>query len=282
MLDAREQQNAPVWLGETGENSNVWFTSAVQLLESNNIGWSWWPLKKLGNNNPLQIPVPKAFSALVDYWNGRTKTPPSKDETAAALMQLAANSNIRSNIIHYDVTDALFRQPFSFETKPFAEHNVGKLGAIINAVDYDLGRNGVAYFDKDSGNYSGSPGSRMVGNRGYVYRNDGVDIYPDSSRAGMYYVGNIEDAEWLQYSFNAGREAVYDFALVIATVGRQGKISIMLDGKIIVENVQVISNGKKQWQELRAGKVALQKGPHKLRLLVSEGGFNLKQLLFKN
>ena len=56
ILDFREQYQVPVWLGETGENSNVWFTEAIQLLESNNIGWSWWPLKKLGINNPLQIP----------------------------------------------------------------------------------------------------------------------------------------------------------------------------------------------------------------------------------
>src|SRR5258706_10339008 len=43
ILDARDKYNTPVWLGETGENSNVWFADAVQLLEKNNIGWAWWP-----------------------------------------------------------------------------------------------------------------------------------------------------------------------------------------------------------------------------------------------
>ena len=39
-----------------GENSNTWFTEAIHLFETNNIGWAWWPLKKLGNNNPpLQL-----------------------------------------------------------------------------------------------------------------------------------------------------------------------------------------------------------------------------------
>lgn len=47
MIKARDEQNVPIWLGETGENSNVWFTDAIALLEKNNIGWSWWPLKKL-------------------------------------------------------------------------------------------------------------------------------------------------------------------------------------------------------------------------------------------
>ncbi len=281
MLDAREQQNAPVWLGETGENSNVWFTSAVQLLESNNIGWSWWPLKKLGNNNPLQIESPKTFNALVNYWNGLTKTIPPKEAIENAVMQLAINSNIRNNMIHYDVTDALFRQPFSFTTKPFLQHTVEKTGIIINAGDYDLGRSGAAYFDKDSGNYSGSPGSRMVGNRGHVYRNDGVDIYADSSQAGAYYVGSIETGEWLQYTFTAEKAGAYPIAIVAAAVNNTGKFRISIDGKKVFDNVSFTSGNVSQWQQQAVGKTVLKKGIHVLRLYIQEGGFNLKQLLLK-
>ena len=43
ILKYRDQYNIPVWLGETGENSNVWFTEAIHLFETNNIGWAWWP-----------------------------------------------------------------------------------------------------------------------------------------------------------------------------------------------------------------------------------------------
>ena len=78
ILNFREQYNMPVWLGETGENSNVWFTEAIHLFETNNIGWSWWPLKKLGNNNPLQIKSNPDYNALVDYWNGKSDKPPLK------------------------------------------------------------------------------------------------------------------------------------------------------------------------------------------------------------
>jgi hypothetical protein len=31
--------NVPIWLGESGENSNVWFKEAISLMETNNIGW---------------------------------------------------------------------------------------------------------------------------------------------------------------------------------------------------------------------------------------------------
>lgn len=47
MLDFRKQYNVPVWLGETGENSNVWFTEIIELLDKNNIGWAFWPMKIL-------------------------------------------------------------------------------------------------------------------------------------------------------------------------------------------------------------------------------------------
>ena len=32
ILETRDQYNVPVWLGETGENSNVWFTEAIRLV----------------------------------------------------------------------------------------------------------------------------------------------------------------------------------------------------------------------------------------------------------
>ncbi|HEX6427522.1 MAG TPA: cellulase family glycosylhydrolase, partial [Niastella sp.] len=83
ILDTRNKYNVPVWLGETGENSNVWFTEAVQLLEANNIGWAWWPLKKLGFNNPLEVKPNAGYLALVDYWNGKGEKPSAKDAKKA-------------------------------------------------------------------------------------------------------------------------------------------------------------------------------------------------------
>lgn len=41
MLDYRKEYNVPIWLGESGENSNVWFRDAIKLMESNNIGWAF-------------------------------------------------------------------------------------------------------------------------------------------------------------------------------------------------------------------------------------------------
>ena len=46
-LDLRDNFNVPIWFGETGENSNAWYTDLIRLFETNGVGWAWWPEKKL-------------------------------------------------------------------------------------------------------------------------------------------------------------------------------------------------------------------------------------------
>jgi endoglucanase len=277
MLDARNQNNAPVWVGETGENSNVWFADAVQLMESNNIGWCWWPLKKLGNNNPLEIPMNPWYERVVNYWNGRGKVAaPTAEQARIGLMDLAAHSNIRYNAVCRDVIDALIRQPFNTKAIPFAKVKSNGNEWAINAVDYDLGRNGIAYYDKDTGNYRVSTGRNSAGNRGRAYRNDGVDIYRDSLNTETFYVGNIEDGEWLQYTINVDRKGEHNFKIV-ATGSDTCNITVNVNGKTAFDNVALTAG--KDWQTQTLGKLSLDKGTHVIRIRANKGGFNLKQLV---
>jgi aryl-phospho-beta-D-glucosidase BglC (GH1 family) len=278
ILNFRDQYNIPVWLGETGENSNVWFTDAIRLFETNQIGWSWWPLKKLGNNNPLQIRSNGIYDSLADYWNGKIKTAPTPENAYHGLMELARQAKCENNIVHRDVIDAMIRQPFSIETKPFGPNLVGS-GSVIAAVDYDLGVNGAAYYDKDTGNYYISTGKQSAGNRGRVYRNDGVDIYSDSLHRGNYYVGNIEDGEWLQYTIDITREGNYDVALHISCPSENGMISLTDAG--FPHSDQVLSFGEtKGRHELIFKNFPLKQGIHRLRVSAIKGGFNFYDMTF--
>jgi endoglucanase len=280
IIDTRNQFNVPVWLGETGENSNTWFADAVQLFEKNNIGWSWWPLKKIGNNNPLEIKSNLNYMHLVNYWNGKTSKPPKESDVYSGLLEFAIYTNIRSNIVHKDVIDALFRQPFSNKTIAFKPNIINAKDSVINAVDYDLGRNNFAYFDKDTGNYYISGAKRNTGNKGYAYRNDGVDIYKDSSHYETYYVGSIEDSEWLQYTINVTQANFYNLKLNVAAES-SGNISIAADGKTIINNKEIAETGSlKNWQTQTIGKLHLSLGKHTIRIFCNSGGFNVKQLVF--
>jgi endoglucanase len=102
----REQHDMPLWNGESGENTNEWYANAVTLLEKNGIGWAWWPLKKMGSNNPLEIKDGVEYRRLSAYLRGEGRKPPAK-VAFTALMQLAADSRFERNVYHQDVVDAL-------------------------------------------------------------------------------------------------------------------------------------------------------------------------------
>ena len=184
-LDLRTKHNAPIWLGETGENSNVWFTELIQLLDKHNIGYAFWPMKKIDNIAGIaNVKITPEYQKLLDYWtNGGEK--PSKEFAEKTLMQIAENYKLKNTEIKHDVLDAMFRQTKENSTKPFKNHTIpGK----INAFEYDLGKIGSAYQDKDFINlWVSDPEKRSDWNSGNQLRNDGVDIY--KSKDNTYYVG---------------------------------------------------------------------------------------------
>lgn len=275
IIKYRNDLNVPVWLGETGENSNVWFTQAIHLLESNNIGWAWWPLKKLGFNNPVQVKADEGYDKIAEYWNGQIKIPLQVDYYKS-LMTLAKNTNIKYNIFHPDVVDAMIRQPFSTATKPFVKHTTGS-GTIIKAVDYDLGRNGHAYYDLDTANYrvSGKPG---IGNKGGTYRNDGVDIFRDEAGKD-FYVGSIEAGEWLQYTVDVASAGIYNIELSVAAVKDSGRISLSGKEKRFTVTAAIpATGGDTKWKTIVLKNIQLDKGEQRLIITAAYGGFNLKEM----
>jgi len=276
IIDARNKYNIPVWLGETGENSNVWYTEEIRLLEKNNIGWSMWPLKKMGSNNPLEIKSNLNYEDVRNYMNEKGKKP-KESNVYSALLELAVYAKLENNIFHKDVIDAMFRQPFSMEAIPYHSCKL-KDSLTINAVDYDLGRNGIAYHDLDTANYRTS-GNRSIGNKGHVYRNDGVDIYKDSSKYNSYYVGDIEEGEWLQYTINILKGGTYNFNISVASVTEDGKLSISSNGNTVVKEVSVPLTGNMYaWQTITVKNVHLPAGRNRIRIFAIKGGFNLESI----
>lgn len=59
-LDFRDRYNVPIWLGESGENTDAWIAQYASLLESNDIGWAFWPYKKMGTTSAVVTITPPA------------------------------------------------------------------------------------------------------------------------------------------------------------------------------------------------------------------------------
>ena len=279
ILKMRDEYNIPVWLGETGENSNVWFTDAIRLLEKNNIGWSWWPLKKIGFNNPSEIKSNPGYDKVVGYLN-RNSPKPDPEVAYKGLMELANDAKIENTIIHRDVIDAMIRQPFTEEAIPF-KNNTIKNQTIIHAVDYDLGISGVAYSDKDSADYHVSTGKSAPGNKGRTYRNDGVDISRNTDKPNSYYVSSFESGEWLQYTITIEKAGVYTLKLDLAADQPTGKFSVEVNGKAVAKELAVPqTGGLTTFRQTAIKNIKLGKGKQVLRVHADNGGFNFNSIQF--
>lgn len=279
ILDYREQYNVPIWLGESGENSNVWFKEVLTLMETNNIGWAFWPMKKIENTAGITSVIKNPeYETLLNYWNHGGEKP-----TAAfsknALMQLAENFKIENVIIKPDVIDAMFRQVQTNETKPYKKHSVP---GIIYATEYDLGTNGFAYSDTDFVNYRIDTGIGVRWNSGSSMRNDGVDIQVCSDEiTNGYEVFDIKDGEWLQYTVAVQQAGTYNVS--IRYLGGDTKAKLHLENekeKISSDIVLPAVNENANYETATLSNVKLVKGENKIKLFFDKGGIHVNYLEF--
>lgn len=92
-LDFRDKYNVPVWMGESGENTDEWITSFRSLLDANNIGWCFWPYKRMeAASCVVSINSPTEWAKIVSFAEGPRitfedvrKNRPAKDKVQKAL-----------------------------------------------------------------------------------------------------------------------------------------------------------------------------------------------------
>ncbi|MDX6501533.1 MAG: endoglucanase [Blastocatellia bacterium] len=74
-LTFRDKYNVPVWMGESGENTDEWIDSFRTLLEAQDIGWCFWPYKKLDATSCIaSINSPGDWTAIIAFADGPRTT----------------------------------------------------------------------------------------------------------------------------------------------------------------------------------------------------------------
>jgi hypothetical protein len=108
-LDARERLNAPIFMGEGGENNPDWFCGAFGLYDDHDISWNFWTWKKMAAvNSPCSIDMPEGWGALVaSLENG---TPLSADFARRVLEEFLRNMEYERCAKFPGVVNALFRR----------------------------------------------------------------------------------------------------------------------------------------------------------------------------
>jgi hypothetical protein len=67
-VDFRARMGVPVWLGESGENTDEWVGQFARVLEKNGIGWAFWPYKKMAaTSSPVSYAQPEGWGEITAY-----------------------------------------------------------------------------------------------------------------------------------------------------------------------------------------------------------------------
>jgi len=67
-IDFREEHNVPILLGESGENEDDWVRDFRQLLDDNEIHWTFWTYKKMDDTRGMMnYDQPPGYENLITY-----------------------------------------------------------------------------------------------------------------------------------------------------------------------------------------------------------------------
>lgn len=104
-INFRDKNNVPVYCGETGENDDKWVKDFRVLLEKNNIGWHYWPYKKLDNTKGIvTFDVPANYEKVISYTEAprstfdeiRKAAPLDREQLKKALYDFIKNSKFEN------------------------------------------------------------------------------------------------------------------------------------------------------------------------------------------
>ncbi|EDY84333.1 Cellulase (glycosyl hydrolase family 5), putative [Verrucomicrobiia bacterium DG1235] len=131
----------------------------------------------------------------------------------------------------------------------------------VEAEDFDVGRHGVAYSDRDSVNKGGQ------------YRpEEGVDILSVSDGSDGFAVNSMELDEWLEYTIFVKEPGLYTFRLHYASAVSSGAIQANFNGVDSTGSITLPSTGGASVWGTVEREVFLDYGQQKVRLTVESGG----------
>jgi uncharacterized protein YjdB len=144
------------------------------------------------------------------------------------------------------------------------------LPGVVEAENYDLGGQNVAYNDVDATN-----------NGGQYRPNEGVDIAQISGTSG-YTVGWTANGEWMEYTVNVTAGS-YSVLATLASPNTGGQMVVKLDGTVLT-TINVPNTGDyNSFQTVTVPNISFTGGNNKiLRLEIVGGSYNIDKIEIKN
>ena len=98
-IDFRDKTGLPMYMGEIGHNTDEWQEAFCRAMQENNIGYTFWPYKKVDNSCWTAVQRPDNWQLVVDFaeadrstFAAIRETWPDQDMALKALMDFAEAS----------------------------------------------------------------------------------------------------------------------------------------------------------------------------------------------
>ncbi|HPH32830.1 MAG TPA: cellulase family glycosylhydrolase [Chitinophagaceae bacterium] len=240
-IKKRAELNTPIWVGETGEKGNTIYWSTTQLFEANNIGFSFWPWKKMDTENtPYSIKKPANWDLIAEYSRGGTKPDPAI--CIRAFDELLENIKLTNCVYYQDVCNAILtRIPGKIEAE-----NYGHTGYM------------QSYFVRDT-----------TARSAYYRKTEPVKIALDSKDEKQFWSEQsveVKKSEWLNYTFAS--EDGNKRKLTIRASAVNGPVLLELRMNKRKLKVMVSDTG---FTEIDLGNVPVKQVGNTIRVLVKSG-----------
>lgn len=118
-VNFRDSVNLPIYMGETGENTDEWIAAWTRLMIKNNIGYHYWPYKKMKRSScMISIQEPENWDKVVEFVEGPRgtfaeirKTRPNQEMTKKLMLKWLDNCKFENCIKNQGYTKAMGVNP---------------------------------------------------------------------------------------------------------------------------------------------------------------------------
>lgn len=118
-VDFRTKVNLPLYMGETGENTDEWVGAFRRLMERNNMGWHFWPYKKMEKTSCMvRINKPANWDLIIQYtqqprnnFNEIRAARPDQTLVKQAMLELLVNMKFANCLKNPGYIEALGMKP---------------------------------------------------------------------------------------------------------------------------------------------------------------------------
>lgn len=98
----RDSVNLPMYMGEIGHNTEAWMNAFCHVMKENNIGWTFWPYKKIHNSSFIGIKPPENWELIVAFSEKPRGTyqeirdaRPNQETARTALLEFIQNCRLQ-------------------------------------------------------------------------------------------------------------------------------------------------------------------------------------------